>query len=717
MEMTLRRRQSAATSHIPCPLLLLLLLAATQPGICFSSSRMLRKGKRRTAGIQRHRSPILRHRSQWEASKIPRSGEPSEGSTGTHKVAAAVTVDARNIYHIVEASGDGSSFATNPSCVAWGAFTDSIGSAGWGALEIHTKKGYSDERQMYAAGLLEGAMTHKRIRQLYVNDIALRSPKSLRGLYEYFKEQDTYLRSHVHGANGPEPAKPHDEDEAYWRQVVLIMSQLDGLLDGYNHKSREEHQLVLGDMWLLNMDGDVIDLERAIDLDAIDFVDTDEAPAGSFGDLLGSSVAKSLLLLEKERKDAQNPQSPGRYSKQRWDKLMRHARCSALIKVLPDFSDVLVGHATWADYSELLRIWKTYNFPLSGVRAKSMSFSSYAGMLSSTDDWYITDQQLLVTETTTQVEDESTLRGLDPRSQVDSWVRTMVANRLASNGETWSRLYVKGNSGTYNCQWMVLDFKLFTPGKPPKDGFYTMTEIIPGLYRSEDMTSVLLNRGEEKCNKEGDDQETCHRNTMYWPSVNRPFWPDIRARAGYPEDDPEAPNNDFFSFENNPRGRVFARDQIHIKTIHDMMSMISYNDPRDPLQEDAGHAIASRFDIPGADANDPTARPNGAIDFKVSSASLVAKMISVSQIGPTHNSALPPWRGHDDGSDMQDAKTPKAVREPFRWDASKAFSFVPHFGVPMELDFDWQILGPGKLDLPQDKDSVESYLKDVLSGL
>jgi hypothetical protein len=652
-----------------------------------------------------------------------------------------VTIDKQNNYHTVKAKGDGSSFASDPMCVAWGVYTDSIGSAGWGALEIHTVAGFPDAKQMYAAGLIEGALTHKRIRQLYMNDVALRSAKSLSGLYEYFEEQDTYLRSHRLGhdagagesvntdSRGGDEGAGGDEDAAYWHQVVLIMSQLDGLLDGYNHAtSSKEHQLVLGDMWLLNMDGDVIDLERAIDLGAIgNLVREEEEPASSFGDLMGASLVESLLLQEQEQGGARramrpttvknnenmnknkNRPNPDRYSKQRWDKLMRHARCSALIKVLPDFSDVLVGHATWADYSELLRIWKTYDFPLAHVQSKVMSFSSYAGMLSSTDDWYITDRQLLVTETTTQVEDESTFRELDPRSQVDSWVRTMVANRLADDGAAWSRLYVKGNSGTYNCQWMVLDFKKFTAGTQPQDGFYTMTEIIPGSFRSEDMTAALLNRGESKCNKDNEDHDTCYKNTMYWPSVNRPFWPDIRARAGYPEEDPDAADNAFFSFENNPRGRVFARDQSHVKSIHDMMAIITYNDPSDPLQEDAGHGIASRFDLPGADANDPTIRPTGAIDFKVSSAPMVTKMMSVSQIGPTHEAALPHWRLQQAENGAQADRG--AVGRPFRWDDSETFSAVPHYGVPMELDFNWQIMGPGRLDLPQDKASVHSFLK------
>jgi len=508
--------------------------------------------------------------------------------------------------------------------VAVGSFTDSIGSAGWGALEIIANDQHPDERQMYAAGLAEGYLTHKRIRQLYINDVSLRSEDSLVGLYKYFELQDRYLRGHA------KKGKDYVKDQSmYWHHVTLEMSQLDGLTDGYNYAAKEKDQLVLGDMWLLNMDGDVIDLERGISADLINIAD-DATSGGTeqLDDLLGinllrgggggggggpvsprqSFLERKTTKKKKKKRSNDDDRNHGypRYSHENWDRLMRHGRCSALIKVLPDFSDVFVGHSTWADYSELLRIWKTYTLPLKNVPSKIVSFSSYAGMISSTDDWYITDQELLITETTTQVEDEGTLRLIDPRTQVVSWVRTMVANRLASSGKEWSVNYVKGNSGTYNCQWMVLDYKMFEKGTRPNAGFYTMTEIIPGFQRSEDMTETLLKRGEKKCHgaeegaaSGGDDSDSCMENHMYWPSVNRPYWPDVRLRAGYPIENEMAINNPYFSFESNPRGRVFARDQEHIQTLHDMMEMMAYNDPNDSVQEDPGHGIASRYDLPG----------------------------------------------------------------------------------------------------------------------
>ena len=51
----------------------------------------------------------------------------------------------------------------------------------------------------------------------------------------------------------------------------------------------------------------------------------------------------------------------------------------------------------------------------------------------------------------------------------------------------------------------------------------------------EDMTSELISR-------------------TYWPSINRPYFDDVRQHSGYPitsqNDEEDDTNNDFFSFEN-----------------------------------------------------------------------------------------------------------------------------------------------------------------------
>lgn len=45
--------------------------------------------------------------------------------------------------------------------------------------------------------------------------------------------------------------------------------------------------------------------------------------------------------------------------------------------------------------------------------------------------------------------------------QLQEWIRTIVANRVGVDGKSWSDFFSMHNSGTYNNQWMVVDYKLF----------------------------------------------------------------------------------------------------------------------------------------------------------------------------------------------------------------------------------------------------------------
>eukprot|EP00494_Astrolonche_serrata_P031173 UN31442 len=87
-------------------------------------------------------------------------------------------------------------------------------------------------------------------------------------------------------------------------------------------------------------------------------------------------------------------------------------------------------------------------------------------------------------------------------STVPYWIRVQVANKLATNGQTWTDIYAKEHSGTYNNQWMVID--LNKVGK--KTGLLTIIEEIPGYTKADDVTDVLLKQG-------------------YWASYNIPYLP------------------------------------------------------------------------------------------------------------------------------------------------------------------------------------------------
>lgn len=82
--------------------------------------------------------------------------------------------------------------------------------------------------------------------------------------------------------------------------------------------------------------------------------------------------------------------------------------CSALVKVLPDTSDIYTSHVTWNGYESMIRLLKKYNLEVHRTAADdspvisghSMSFSSYPGLLYSGDDFTVISSGLVSMETT-----------------------------------------------------------------------------------------------------------------------------------------------------------------------------------------------------------------------------------------------------------------------------------------------------------------------------
>ena len=160
----------------------------------------------------------------------------------------------------------------------------------------------------------------------------------------------------------------------------------------------------------------------------------------------------------------------------------------------------------------MLRILKKYKMPLrrvpkgSAVPGLEMSFSGYPGVIYSGDDFTITSSGLTVLETTIGNNNKDLWRFVQPHGSVLEGVRATVANRLATDGESWTRVFSRHNSGTYNNQWMVVDNKLFSPHQPElRPGLLWVLEQIPGYVRREDLTSVLQAR-------------------TFWPSYNSPYF-------------------------------------------------------------------------------------------------------------------------------------------------------------------------------------------------
>ena len=85
--------------------------------------------------------------------------------------------------------------------------------------------------------------------------------------------------------------------------------------------------------------------------------------------------------------------------------------CSGLIKVLPNFSDILTSHVTWNFYGCMIRILKKYSLKVHTTTSAgspivpgfNMSFSSYPGLLFSLDDFNVISSGLVSLETTLEI--------------------------------------------------------------------------------------------------------------------------------------------------------------------------------------------------------------------------------------------------------------------------------------------------------------------------
>ena len=194
--------------------------------------------------------------------------------------------------------------------------------------------------------------------------------------------------------------------------------------------------------------------------------------------------------------------------------------------------------------------------------------STYPARISSGDDFYFTSAKLGIQETTIGIGSDSVLwlgvynndlkKYITPQV-VMQWARNMIANRLAKymnltlldglvrerNGRTSTSATILVSSfliiqwiGTYNNEWMVIDYKLiqdvsvFTKNDKNEyqflPGTFTLLEQIPGSTHEEDLTEYVVGRrtftASSVLNKKG-----------FFPSYNIPYFKDIYNITGYPE--------------------------------------------------------------------------------------------------------------------------------------------------------------------------------------
>ena len=320
----------------------------------------------------------------------------------------------------------------------------------------------------------------------------------------------------------------------------------------------------------------------------------------------------------------------------------------------PGFEDLLFAHSSWFTYGSMLRSFKSYKFGLADPGSapfrpgNQVAFSSYPGLLSSLDDFYLMGGGLALVQTTNSIFNLDLYKLVTPETAL-AWQRVRVANWAASSGASWQQLFSHFNSGTYNNQYMVIDLSKFTPNKGLEEGLLQVVEQIPGLVVGEDMTRTL--------------------QFGYWPSFNVPFFREIYDKSGYANftgrqaaRGPEyAKATEGLDYQQAPRSKIFRRDAGNVTDLASLQYLMRYNGWKptggDKYADTPMGAICSRGDL---DPKNP--RPGGCYDSKVTNYALAKRLAADIVNGPT------------------------AQNQPaFSW--TPEFNSTSHLGQPHTFDF------------------------------
>ncbi|KAF8361451.1 hypothetical protein PRIPAC_88374 [Pristionchus pacificus] len=493
-------------------------------------------------------------------------------------------------------------------------YINAINSTGWASVDIEiSSEDIPEWQQAYAAGFLEGRSTRHLISDHaynLLNNYCKETREYCDRAFDFLLRQFQFMRLSIENS-------PRDP---YWKQVEIdsihlyemkikvnfTLTHLVGMVDGYDNtlmQSRSDEQLVKHKVFLIQLQAEIWDLEA-------------------------------------------------KFNRPKWMS-RRRGHCSALVKLLSDRSDILFAHTTWDSLSSLLRVQKRLRFKLSHLPGAEYSYSGYPGTLASIDDFYMSGSNLAITETTNELYTTKLYDRMKSTS-VPTWIRSQISTRMASTGDEWAIIFGKHNSGTYNNQWIIVDYNKFDSGLIKLlPGTLTIIEQMPGALEYADMTSHLDKKS-------------------FWSSYNRPFFPQMFSLGGFAE--MEKKYGEYFSYNETARSKIFRREQhkvVDFRSLHSLMRLNNYlSDPLSQCSscsphENAEYAIASRNDLNPRDGKYPykgmEVRDMAATDVKYTSSSL-PPLSFISECGPTHDS-LPPFDWSE--SDLNDVVRHRG--QPKRW--------------------------------------------------
>lgn len=469
---------------------------------------------------------------------------------------------------------------------------------------------------MYCAGFVDTFSSHERVAESFrlFKEVELYNVTGDKWIREdwpaaytqWITEHIRYLRRMT--------TNPADE---YWERTRLILAQVDGLLDGFNAKATGADRMTEVDMWLLQAQGDLADIPWS----------------------LYSKEPTGLPLKDPE--------------------FTLH--CTAMVSLMPDYSDLFFAHDTWSDVRELHAVLKEYNLNIPEFKAKRVTISTRTGHLSSIDDFYTNDAGLLVFETTLHNFNETATALIKPES-VLTWLRAYHAMFATDNGKDWTDHFIKYNSGTYNNEYVVVDMNKFTPGKKPEtnSGLVWMIEQLPGAYHAEEQTERLITNG-------------------FIQSINTPYFEEMFNYAMYPEQQKKDPKKaSFWSFDNQMRNKVILNLAPKVNSYDYFKWMMRYNNLSDPIQHipESGEPEPSQGILARYDLRPPEGTVWGARNYFAGLDTKAVSVVAITKEGkwdainsPKYDEGIPVFNFSDWGPGLH------------------------HHGLPDQFKFDWTEFG------------------------
>ena len=450
---------------------------------------------------------------------------------------------------------------TNEIIVSRGVYTKSLKQIGWSRLHIESIINEENlknnlyivpyEIVSYSLGYIEGKLTANSIYEFYQNLIGLHSDegKELNEVFNYYSEVEESIRKKT--SKDYLNTLSNEADLEYWISVAMVQAQTDGLYNGYNSVMKSlGYELSFDKFYFINADGEVPELLTV-------FKNNNYINNTNVNENLKNNTKSPLNFSFKEKLN--NKKNIEKFSPEYlkmhfntsdptlvWNKLVTKSHCTAVVKAVfnvdnekttnksilenklsnkKKLKDMFVAHTTWDSFSEMHRIFKVYDisFTLFNKQKKShIMFSSYPGTITSTDDYYLINSKISVLETTIEILDRElySLVDVSPKNHVPNYIRIFIANLMADSGKQWVDIFKRNNTGTYNSQWMIIDYSIIDKFRKSKDNVrYSNSSVLKFNDYYKNMFSSF--KENELKNNNNNNNKEFNLNHLRFKSINK----------------------------------------------------------------------------------------------------------------------------------------------------------------------------------------------------